>query len=94
MKIFSYPNAIVTEFIFKPLVRSQIVHETIKVKEATNRSIEVEARLASKKLATYLEVAKNAPILQTTIIEKNAENNPLYCGVNSFDATEFKYTSE
>ena len=73
---------------------SQIVHETIKVKEATNRSIEVEARLASKKLATYLEVAKNAPILQTTIIEKNAENNPLYCGVNSFDATEFKYTSE
>ena len=34
---------------------SQIVHETIKVKEATNRSIEVEARLASKKLATYLE---------------------------------------
>ena len=74
--------------------KSQIVHETIKVKEATNRSIEVEARLASKKLATYLEVAKNAPILQTTIIEKNAENNPLYCGVNSFDATEFKYTSE
>lgn len=73
---------------------SQIVHETIKVKEATNRSIEVEARLASKKLATYLEVAKNAPILKTTIIEKNAENNPLYCGVNSFDATEFKYTSE
>ena len=25
---------------------------------------------------------------KTTIIEKNAENNPLYCGVNSFDATD------
>lgn len=49
---------------------SQIVHETIKVKEATNRSIEVEARLASKKLATYLEVAKNAPICKQQLLKR------------------------
>lgn len=73
---------------------SKIVSETILVNRAVNRKVEVEARLASKKLATYLEVAKNSAILQTTIIEQDKQHNPLYCGVNSFDATEFKYTSE
>lgn len=76
----------------KPM--SQIIGETIKVERAVNRTVEVEARLASKKLSTYLEVTKNSPILQTTIIEKDNQNNPLYCGVNSFDATEFKYTTD
>lgn len=73
---------------------NEIVKETIKKNMAVNRSIEVEAKLASKKLSTYLEVAKNSPILQTVIIERDEQFNPLYCGVNSFDATEFKYTTD
>lgn len=73
---------------------SEIVKHTIKTSEATNRTIEVEAHLASKKLSTYLEIAKNAPVLQTTVIEKDSQNNPLYCGVDSFDATEFKYITD
>lgn len=72
----------------------KIIKQTIKIAEPVNRTIEVEARLTSKKLSTYLEVAKNSPILQTVIIEKDGENNPLYCGINSFDATEFKYTTD
>ena len=78
---------------FKKRMR-EIVETKIKVEMPVNRSIDVQAISASKKISTYLEVPKNAPILQITIIERDQAYHPLYCGINSFDGTEFKYTTD
>lgn len=54
-------------------------------------NIIIEARTATKKIATLLQIAVNDPILQIVVTAVDKEGNKYYCGVNSYAGDQFIY---
>lgn len=62
------------------------------IKEGTHR-VEIESLIATPRLMKLLSISRDSPILQLSNIVYDAEGNPIYCGIDSYDGNSFKYSS-
>lgn len=63
----------------------------IEIEKREKNIIIVEAKCATKKIATLLHIAVNSPILQIVITAVDKDGNKYYCGINSYSGEEFMY---
>lgn len=68
-------------------------HFLIKQQELANQII-VEAKVATKKMSTLLQIPINSPILQLKIIAKDNNDKVYYYGINSYPGDRFIYCGE
>lgn len=74
---------------------SHIVDEYLKEDIHPGKTtVEVESLLATQKIASYLSITKDSPILQLNIVVYDENGVPLYCGKDSYDGHSFKYSSQ
>lgn len=58
-----------------------------------NNEVEIECIIATPRLMKLLSVTRDTPILQMNIIVRDINGIPLYCGKDSYDGNNFKYSS-
>lgn len=68
-------------------------HFLIKQQELSNQII-VEAKVATKKMSTLLQIPINSPVLQLRIIAKDCNDKVYYYGINSYPGDQFIYCGE
>lgn len=62
------------------------------IKQGENE-IEIECLTATQRLMNLLAITRDSPVLQINIIVKDIDGKPLYCGKDSYDGNNFKYSS-
>lgn len=73
---------------------SQIIPKYLNTNyQETNNKVEIEAQIATPKLMKLLSITKDSPVLQLTNIVYDQNGNPIFCGIDSYDGTSFKYSS-
>lgn len=86
-----FPNIIEADFR-QSLTHIIPIYLDNHIKEGNHR-VEIEAQIATPRLAKLLSITRDAPILQLTNIVYDVDDHPLYCGIDSYDGNGFKYSS-
>lgn len=68
---------------------SDILKQTLLI-EINNETIQLDSKIASKKVATILQIPIGSPILQITSIQKN-NDDVIYFGINCINGDDFNY---
>lgn len=66
------------------------VTKLISKVEINNEDIMIDARIASKKIASLLQIRVDSPILQVTRIQKH-DNDIIFFGIDCMDGNEFNF---